>query len=124
MHHRLHPVPEAQLGEDARDMGLHRRPAQNGSAAPGAALDRALTAYGEDETPTTQASAQPAPSSAEGADVDRYCELVEVPDAIEDDVPVLLDGTRARATTGEDPDQAASSAAGDRIVAFEEEHCP
>jgi hypothetical protein len=54
-----------------------------------------------------------------------FDELVEVaPDAIADDVPVLLDGIRARAATGEDPDQEASSAAEERILAFEEENCP
>jgi hypothetical protein len=132
----------------------------------GAALALALTACGDDESPTTQSSAESAPASAEGGDVDRYCELtaeldaqgeqvfadlpedappeevrrreqqlleqvspqfdelLEVaPDAIEDDVPILLDGIRARATTGEDPNQEASSAAEERILAFEEENC-
>jgi len=51
-------------------------------------------------------------------------ELIEVaPDAIEDDVPILLDGIRARAATGEDPNQEASSAAEERILAFEEANC-
>lgn len=132
----------------------------------GAALAVALTACGDDGSPTTQTSADSATTSAEGGDVDRYCELtaeldakgeqvfadlpedaapeevmareqelleqvspqfdelVEVtPDAIQDDVPILLDGIRARATTGEDPNQEASSAAEERILAFEEEHC-
>ncbi|SOE02831.1 hypothetical protein [Blastococcus haudaquaticus] len=54
-----------------------------------------------------------------------FDELIEVaPDAIADDVPILLDGIRARATTGEDPNQEASSAAEERILAFEEENCP
>lgn len=132
--------------------------------AMGAALALALTACGDD--PATQSSAESAPSSAAGGDVDRYCELTAeldargeqvfadlpedapqeevlrreqqlleqispqfdelleaAPDAIEDDVPILLDGIRARATTGEDPNQEASSAAEDRILAFEEENC-
>ena len=138
-------------------MNLHRAP-----LALAAAVALALTACGDDAPAGTETSA----SSAEGGDVDRYCELtaeldatgeevfadlpedaapedvmareqqlleqvspqfdelIEVaPDAIEDDVPVLLDGIRARATTGEDPNQAASSAAEERILAFEEEHC-
>jgi hypothetical protein len=51
-------------------------------------------------------------------------ELARVaPEAIADDVPVLLDGMRARAATGEDPDQDAASAAEERILAWEEENC-
>lgn len=51
-------------------------------------------------------------------------ELVEVaPEEIAEDVSVLLDGLRARAATGEDPDQEAASAAEERILAFEEENC-
>lgn len=55
----------------------------------------------------------------------RFDELLEVtPDPIADDVPVLLDGMRARAANGSDPDQEASSAAEERILAFEEQNCP
>ena len=51
-------------------------------------------------------------------------ELVEVaPEEIAEDVSVLLDGLRARAATGEDPDQETASAAEERILAFEEENC-
>jgi hypothetical protein len=54
----------------------------------------------------------------------QFDELAEVaPDAIRDDVPVMLDGIRARTTTGADPDAEASAAAEERILAFEEEHC-
>jgi hypothetical protein len=51
-------------------------------------------------------------------------ELVQVaPEEIAEDVSVLLDGLRARAATGEDPEQEAASAAEERILAFEEENC-
>jgi hypothetical protein len=42
----------------------------------GTALALALTACGDDEAPTTRSSAESASTSAEGGDVDRYCELV------------------------------------------------
>jgi hypothetical protein len=45
------------------------------------------------------------------------------PEEIADDVPVMLDGIRARAATGEDPDQDTASAAEERVLAWEEENC-
>ncbi|WP_040336738.1 hypothetical protein [Candidatus Blastococcus massiliensis] len=45
------------------------------------------------------------------------------PEEIADDVPVMLDGIRARAATGEDPNQDAASAAEERVLAWEEENC-
>lgn len=45
------------------------------------------------------------------------------PEEIADDVSVMLDGMRARAATGEDPNQDAASAAEERVLAWEEQNC-